>query len=608
MAHIKNAVNNMSIRKKIIFCTYVILVPLLLVICILLTAYRYSAAQEEDRQRQEGTVGSLASALDILQQEVSYLSLNLMVNQDINRILTSGDVELLNQEPELWTDETAIQMMEEIVYLKSYVKTFSIYPENGIVPYLRCIDLSAYVSELDTLRQTAVYKQACSRKGKAVWIRVGAGESEIYQANRASKLVLCREIYDLSKKRKLGFLTVGISEDRIRGLCEDVLQNTKESVLLLNHAGQIIGRYGASAEEEEQYIQKSDLNNGEEYTGSFKKKRIFLHKIGDSECYVCKIAPQKDFWQVFAEIGYMPVILMAAVLIGLLPVMTFVSRIISTPLENVCMAMQRFQKGDFSQQLDADTKDEVGQVASCFNQMVKDMEQLINKNYIMVLKERESELAVLQAQINPHFLYNALDSIYWQALSADDEAAAESVYELSQLFRMVLGNGKGIVTVAMEAELVQRYLEIQRLRFSHQLEYRIDIAADILGEKIPKLILQPFVENAVIHGMEKENLCVVTVTGKREGSMLEFEIADTGIGMTKEQIQKIWEDANKKYSSQRIGKYAIKNVKERLELKYGGDFRLEIASEEGKGTVVTLAVPSDTEEESHGSEAVDSGR
>lgn len=112
----------------------------------------------------------------------------------------------------------------------------------------------------------------------------------------------------------------------------------------------------------------------------------------------------------------------------------------------------------------------------------------------------------------------------------------------------------------------------------------------------------------MIHGMEKENLCVVTVTGKREGSMLEFEIADTGIGMTKEQIQKIWEDANKKYSSQRIGKYAIKNVKERLELKYGGDFRLEIASEEGKGTVVTLAVPSDTEEESHGSEAVDSGR
>lgn len=254
-----------------------------------------------------------------------------------------------------------------------------------------------------------------------------------------------------------------------------------------------------------------------------------------------------------------------------------------------------------------ESNDEVGQVAQCFNHMVSEIEQLINKNYIMVLKKRESELAVLQAKINPHFLYNALDSIYWQAMSADDEETAESIYELSQLFRLVLGNGKEIVTVEAELQLLQRYLEIQKLRFMRQLEYHFDVEPEILQEKIPKLILQPFVENAVIHGMEKqEEACEITISGHLEDRFLKFQVRDTGVGVTEEQLKKIWEpETNKAYSSQRIGRYAIYNVKERLRLKYGDAFQLKIESKVGKGTQVTLVIPVGKEEED---EITDSGR
>ncbi len=598
MELLKKSMKNLSIRKKIICCTYLILIPLMLLLSILLTIYSYSAKKEEYRKNQENMVSRLEDSIDLLQQEVNYLSLNLAINYEITEILSGQNSKEHIENAELWENETPIQMMEEVIYLRGYVKTISIFPENGVRPFLRCIDTSAYVPELWSLQKSKIYQQAAEKKGSGIWVAAKKGAGEIYQMNYAPKLVLCREVFDLAKKRKLAFISIGISEDKVRDLCGGVLQNDQESILLLNHAGEKLAAFGADSEEVEAYLETEYQKLAETGNGTVSEKQLFLQKIENSGCYICKVTPKQTFWSVFREISYVPVVLMLGVLIGLFPVMLFVSKVISKPLEELGFAMQQFQQGDFKQQLKVESSDEVGQVAQCFNHMVMEIEQLINKNYIMVLKKRESELAVLQAKINPHFLYNALDSIYWQAMNAEDEDTAESIYQLSQLFRLVLGNGKEIVTVEAELQLLQRYLEIQKLRFMRQLEYRLEVDNGILQEKIPKLILQPFVENAVIHGMEKqEKACKIKILGRREGAFLKFQVADTGVGMTKEQLDRIWEqDTDKAYSSQRIGRYAIHNVKERLRLKYGDQFKLEIESEIGKGTVVTLVIPSGGEE------------
>lgn len=607
MEHWKKKIKDLSIRKKIISCTYVILIPLMLFLCVLLTIYSYSEKKEEYRSSQEEMMGRLEDSISLLQQEVNYLSLNLSINYEIREILTGTNTKEHIEKIELWEEETPIQMMEEIIYLKGYVKTLSIYPENGVRPFLRCLDSSSYVPELWALQKSQIYGQAAEKKGEGIWIRQDQEDGELYQTNYATKLVLCREVYDLAKKKKLAFISIGISEDQVRELCSSVLQEEEESVYLLNQEGAIIAAYGKTDGRTEAYLGDHYKTLSEGQKGVSAGKQFFVKEIEDSGCYVGKAVPQQTFWTMFREISYVPVVLMLGVLLGILPVMLFVSRVISRPLENLGDAMQQFQQGDFKQQLKVESNDEVGQVAQCFNHMVTEIEQLINKNYIMVLKKRESELAVLQAKINPHFLYNALDSIYWQAMSADDEETAESIYELSQLFRLVLGNGKEIVTVEAELQLLQRYLEIQKLRFMRQLEYHFEVEPEILQEKILKLILQPFVENAVIHGMEKqEEACEITIRGHLENGFLKFQVRDTGVGMTKEQMAKIWEpETNKAYSSQRIGRYAIYNVKERLRLKYGDAFQLKIESKVGKGTQVTLVIPAGEEEDD---EITDSGR
>lgn len=602
----KKKIKDLSIRKKIISCTYVILIPLMLILCMLLTVYSYSEKKETYQESQQEMVDRLEDAINLLQQEVNYLSLNLSINYKIREILAGINTKEYVEKVELWEEETPIQMMEEIIYLKGYVKTISIYPENGVSPFLRCLDSSSYVPELWALQKSGLYEQAVEKKGEEIWIRQDQEDGELYQMNYITKLVLCREIYDFAKKKKLAFISIGISEDKVRELCSSVLQEEEEGVYLLNQEGAIIAAYGKT-DNSAAYLGDNYKMLSEGQKGVFGGKQFFVKEIENSGCYVGKAVPQQTFWTMFREISYVPVVLMLGVLLGILPVMLFVSRVISRPLENLGDAMQQFQQGDFKHQLKVESNDEVGQVAQCFNHMVSEIEQLINKNYIMVLKKRESELAVLQAKINPHFLYNALDSIYWQAMSADDEETAESIYELSQLFRLVLGNGKEIVTVEAELQLLQRYLEIQKLRFMRQLEYHFDVEPEILQEKIPKLILQPFVENAVIHGMEKqEEACEITISGHLEDRFLKFQVRDTGVGVTEEQLKKIWEpETNKAYSSQRIGRYAIYNVKERLRLKYGDAFQLKIESKVGKGTQVTLVIPVGKEEED---EITDSGR
>lgn len=597
MGRIKEKIRNMGIKQKLIFYCYLIIAPILLLISTAMVLRNYYSTLDAQAKVNARSVQGLAENIDVLQTDMEDMSTYLYINQDVLKILTASNVDELNKDSQLWLNDAPMKMIQDMVALKGYIKTIAIYPENGVNPYLKSIDASSYIRDTELVRASDTYKKAIEEKGRVVWRLVKKDSNNTYLSSRTDKLVLYREIFDLTKKEPLGYVIIGAVADKFIDLCETSLQQG-EGILVLSEDGEELIRCGELDERTIEYLTGKEFLDGD-YRGSVLgvsngNNNIYCIQKEKGAAIVCKVVPQKGMMSMLGSIIAAPMALLAGFMVGLYPVLMFVSNIISKPLKRLYEAMERFKEGDFEQQIQVDTKDEVGVVSEGFNRMVTDIRDLIEQNYVMALREKESELRALQAQINPHFLFNTLDCLYWRAEESGNEEICEDIMALSQLFRLVLGQGSGVTNVGMEKDMLETYLHIQKMRFDKRLNYQIDIDKELLVRPIPKLILQPFVENAVVHGFEKsQGECMIIVTGRCIGTDMQFKIQDTGDGMTQEQIDKIWNtEDTKRYSGQRIGRYAIKNVKERLALKYGEQgFLLKIDSELGIGTTVTVRIP-----------------
>ena len=597
MKQIRNWIMKLSIRQKLVFYSYLIITPILLLISILLLVHNYQSAVQSEKDRCIQNVQSISDSISVVQKNIMEMGTYISINEEIKQILTEDEPEELNRDARLWLNHAPMKIIQDMVAIDGQIKTVAIYPENGINPYLSCVDRSSYLNDMKQVKKQEIYALAVQEKGAFLWQRVGRYQSDTYQFNHSDKIVMYREIYDLARRNKLGYLVIGSSAEMFDEICRNSLQNRQEGIVVLSEYGAELVRCGNIEDEivSEIIAEKFSEPVGKELIQNSIWGNYIVYRCREEETgtVIYKIVRRVGWKDLSNTIIYAPLALLIGFLIGLYPVLLLVSNIVSKPLHTLSVAMDNFKRGDFSQKVEVMTQDEVGEASACFNRMVDDIRELIDRNYVMAIKERESELDILQAQINPHFLYNTLDSLYWKAMESENDEIAEDILSLSQLFRLVLNRGNGIVTVQTEAELLERYLHIQKMRFGKRLEYEISLDKMLLDEEIPKLILQPFVENAIVHGFEKiDSNYTLSIIGTKEGKNMVFQIKDTGVGMSDEQMEAIWDKAdNLKYASQRIGRYAIKNVKERLELIYHENYELRIESKVGQGTTVVISVP-----------------
>ena len=597
MKQIRNWIMRMSLRQKLIFYSYIIIMPILLLISILLLAHNYQSAVRSEEDRCIQNVQSISDSISVVQKNIMEMGTYISINEEIKQILTVDDPKELNHDARLWLNHAPMKIIQDMVAIDGQIKTVAIYPENGIHPYLSCVDRSSYISDIEQVKKQEIYALAIQEKGIFLWQRVGRYQSDTYQFNQSDKIVMYREIYDLARKHKLGYLVIGSSAEIFDEICQNSLSGRQEAVVVMSEYGAELARCGNIEDDIVSEIIAGKLSEPvvKDMIQSSIWGNYVIYQCRDEETgtVIYKIVQRIGWKDLSNTIIYAPLALLIGFLIGLYPVMLLISNIVSKPLHTLVVAMDNFKQGDFSQKVEVMTQDELGEASACFNSMVDDIKELIDRNYVMAIKERESELDILQAQINPHFLYNTLDSLYWKATESENDEIAEDILSLSQLFRLVLNRGNGIVTVQTEAELLDRYLHIQKMRFGKRLEYEISLDKMLLEEEIPKLILQPFVENAIVHGFEKiDGNYTLSIIGTKEEKRMIFQIKDTGVGMSNDQMEAIWNrDDNRKYASQRIGRYAIRNVKERLELIYHENYELNIESKVGQGTTVTISVP-----------------
>ena len=267
---------------------------------------------------------------------------------------------------------------------------------------------------------------------------------------------------------------------------------------------------------------------------------------------------------------------------------------IAGPIERTSKAMQQFAEGDFSVRLPEGRRDEIGAMNSVFNQTIEKIEQLIKQVVEMETVNKDIEFQALQAQINPHFLYNVLDTINWMARKKGEDNICRMVTSISSLMRASISNKRSMVYIREEIKYVQDYLYIQETRYGDKFTSYIEVDERLNELEIPKMTIQTLVENAVVHGVENATWdCFLYVSGEITDGMAVFTVKDDGVGMSQEQLEKLMgteeePDHEAERTHTHLGVYA---VRKRLDYVYQNKARMSITSEPGKGTQVILEIP-----------------
>lgn len=262
-----------------------------------------------------------------------------------------------------------------------------------------------------------------------------------------------------------------------------------------------------------------------------------------------------------------------------------ISEFITKRIKKLQKTMKATETGNLGMVIENDSADEIGDLINGYNSMSKRLDETVNEVYQSKIKEKEYEMRALQAQINPHFLYNSLSMINWKALEADQEDISHITLALSTFYRTALNKGKNILLVKDEIANIKSYLDIQLAMHDNSFDVVYDIDDSILKYETLNLILQPLLENAIGHGIDvkTDGRGEIRIEGKENGDFIDFTVSDNGVGMTKTQAAMIL--------SKSSNGYGVSNVNERIKLYYGEQYAVKIDSTPGIGTKVMLHFP-----------------
>ena len=277
-------------------------------------------------------------------------------------------------------------------------------------------------------------------------------------------------------------------------------------------------------------------------------------------------------------------------LLFIIMVTPFIAKSILKPVVRLMQLMKQGSTGDMNVRFNARYNDEIGQLGHCFNNMMENIGKLIRLVEDESAKKAEAEVKVLESHINPHFLYNTLASMYWSAMAKGDKEIGQMASSLSNFFRLGLNKGKEFTTVGKEAEHVKEYLNIQGMLYRCLFEYSMEVDPSLYKYRTIKLILQPLVENSLIHGFEsKKEKGYIKIAILKQENRIAFKVTDNGRGIA---------DLDEKGLDSIIGEgYGLKNIKDRLRLYFSNDFTISCTSEPGVETTFIITIPASINEE-----------
>lgn len=455
----------------------------------------------------------------------------------------------------------------ERITLYSYVK-------DEIYVFTKSKGIRTYKLNVDENAQYDSVEEAISKK-----------LDELYEDE--NKYNIYRDLRDPNNLNKIGIITFTYSVNDIKEILEKYEKSVSRITLIAMDETVIYNSEKKGVGEKYPYSETLLAGNS---VVKLEEPSYIDFKLNNSGITVIGSIPEVIIKRHGVN-AYTAIILLGISLLIIAEIMIYIkSKKLEMKINNILYAMEAVEKGDFSVKIPVEnSNDEISLISYNFNSMCKKLEKYINKSYVAELNQKKAELISLENQINPHFLYNTLESIRMKAICNGDKEVGKMLYILATLFRFQVKE-KGIITIAQEVKYAKMYLELFKFKYDNNYEYYFYYDEDILSNEIMKLTIQPLVENYLVHGINMDsNNNVVIITIRKVEDYIEIEIKDNGVGIEDIKLNEIKEKLHKgEYNGNSIG---LINVHERIRMYYGKKYGVSIENGEIEGTKVTVKVP-----------------
>lgn len=573
---IKKSILNQSIQRKLnIFFGVLVLIPMLF-FGVVFSAMMRNTQMEQIEKNSRQSLNESAREVEYTLSELDNIIISSLWNDDL--------MKFLNSEKQFYSSPDEKKMvkgrLQSITNTRKDVEGLVLVVPNGEHFYHLATEQSPIRFEQwirEEKKNRTREEQERYEHSRTIWCGLDSEGTYILGIHR---------IRNPKTLEPAGDLYIFLNEKTIRKKYEN-LKSTQGSFFMIQDEG---GRLVSSDLEESFAEDMPDMmEQADEITWKGERYYFKMVKEESSGWSIAEFSPKKEILKTVYQMQ-MTVTAVFLIVSGIMILaIHYFSRTLMTPIENLREKMLDVQQGNLDVRATVIYEDELGDLTRTFNDMTAEMERLIEEDYKSKLLIRETEYKFLRAQINPHFLYNTLDSISWMASMKGDKEVSKMSVALGRILRWAISNTENLVELEEEIRNVEDYLSIQQIRYGDSLSYTIAVEEEEMKRKVPKMILQPLVENALIHGLEMKNSDKrVIIAAEERGNHLELSVIDNGTGMSRERIDEVLSGKIKQEKQHGVGVY---NVHQRIQMHYGEAYGIQIISEPGKGTEVKMIFP-----------------
>lgn len=580
---------HLQLRTKLLILTAILTIFPVLAVGFFLYQFTSSMIQEEISAGELDRLTQVNNHLTYFMQDIEQLSMFFYRNEQIQNILRKdGD---RGFEEEYADFQEVHRIIEMVLGVKDWDVSIYVIGLNGD----RYFNNPYLPSQYDNIRENwGVFRQANETKGEMVWNT----HYSLRQVD-SQEIVLTsgRVLIDEATSEPLGYIMIDIYESALSSIYSSETASQTEQLFLLDENGYII----SSKPDKDDigtrlpYDFLPRVLNGEqgffEFEWEGQPSILTYDTAEDTGVKIVSITPLTVIQEKNSLIYNLTWSFAFIVLIIAVWIAYYISSTVTRPLYKIMNVMGEVETGNLSIQFEPKYNDDIGVLGRRFNRMLKRLKALITDSYEKQVRLKESEIKALQAQINPHFMYNTLETINWMARLSGKMEISKLVVSLGEIMRYSIKTGDDLVTLEEDVKQLRNYLTIQQVRYRDQFDIHLTIADETKQILIPSLLLQPLVENAIHHGLEKKvdpgNLWV---SAKQEGVDVIISVEDDGAGMASSILYELNHNRFDQLEFKGTG-IGLENVRRRLYLYYGDEHEWHIESEESKGTKITMTIP-----------------